>query len=114
MLQLNIRHRINLLYNTRRRSHGHRKVGYRPGDDAARRNGASLANRHTGHDCRIPTNPAIIANDNRFGILDAVAAGLHARLVGGGVDGHGGSKHDTVADLHKGTVENDEAAFDES
>ncbi len=79
---LQIRHRINLLDYASRSSNGDGKVGNRLGHDAARTNRATFANGNTWHDSRVAPNPAIITNDDRLGVLDAVAARLHPGLVG--------------------------------
>lgn len=56
----------------------------------------------------MPSDPAVVTDDDSFGILDIVAAALHLGLVRGVHDGHVGAEHDPVADGDEAAVEDRE------
>ena len=56
----------------------------------------------------MPANPAIVADDDRLGVLDVLAAALHFGLVRGVHDGDVGAEHDRVADGDQAAVEDRE------
>lgn len=79
------------------------------GHDAARANCATFADGDAGHDGRVATDPAVVANGHWLRVLDAVSSGLDAGLVSGCEDGHKRTEHDAVTDLDQTTIQDHEA-----
>lgn len=101
-------HRRNLLNNPSRNAHSHTPSRDILRDNRSRRNRASLPDGHSGQNDDVPTDPAVVADDDGFGVLDVVAAALHLGLVRGVHDGHVGAEHDPVADGDEAAVEDRE------
>lgn len=104
-----VRHGLDGLDDARGAPHGDGEGRHVARDDATRADGAPLADGDAGHDGRAAADPAVVADDDGPGVLDAVAARLHADLVGGGVDGDRGPEEHAVADGDEAAVEDDEA-----
>lgn len=102
-----VRHGVNRLHNPGRRADCHRKIWNRLCHDAPGANRTALADSHARHDGCVPADPAVIANADTLGILDAVAARLHARLMSGGENRYKGTKLHPVANLDDATIQND-------
>lgn len=105
LLGNNIRHSIHLLHHPSRTPNRHREIGNVLGHHTPRPNGAAFTDGDARHDGDVAADPAVVANGDGGGVLDAVAAGLDAYFVRGGKDGDEGAEEDAVADGDHAAVE---------